>query len=119
VLHRPVAGRAEVAYAYQWDALAHIEDLKLYAETACRFALRWQNEDRGQMPAFDDMRAFLADVEVANARGFSDEQRRRLAAHLVFEIALFARTALALGRDTDRTGPQRLQAALRWLQDLQ
>ena len=106
---RFVPGRAEVSVVFGWDALAHVEELILYARAAARFA--------GESALdFDAMRGFLSDVEVARERGFSPAEHLRLAAFFVVELAFGARCRLARG--DPEANLIALDAAMQWLDAL-
>ncbi len=80
-----------VVASFDWDSLHHEHLPVLVGSLAPHFTADWQREDLRRAPSLDEMRAFVADFEVARKQAFTVAERATLSAALVYAMAYTAR----------------------------
>lgn len=81
---------------YDWDSLAYWTETELVEICAHGFTADWSKENVRRIPTTDDIRAFVADSEVARGRPFSKRERQSLFAHCLYFLAYGSRCTHSL-----------------------
>lgn len=76
---------------HDWDSVHHELVPVWIGALAPHFTADWQRDDLARAPSIDEMRAFVADVEVSRGRPFTAPERATLAASCVYGMAYTAR----------------------------
>ena len=86
----------KIVATYDWDSLAFRPETELIAISAHGFTADWTLEGIRRIPTANDIRAYVADYEVARGRPFSKHERKSLFATCVYCIAYSARCTHSL-----------------------
>lgn len=99
--------QGQVVTSYDWDSLHRDHEPVLVGLTAFNFAADWQRSPPAATPTLDEVRAFVAEYELARGAPFSTDERRLAAGSCVFAMSYRARCAHALGPERGEPGDAR------------
>lgn len=85
-----------IVAAYDWDSLALRPETESLGISAHAFTADWTQQGERRIPTANDIRAYVADYEVARGAAFTKQERRSIFATCVYSIAYGARCAHAL-----------------------